>query len=89
MNGKYCLDIQQQKMASDLAMSIYKCGIRSENCEIFWQNEPVANAIIEYWNNCNGEAVRYALNKLLAFKCVKHLQNCWQLESTTHSKLEN
>lgn len=87
---KYCLNKEEQKMATDLAHFIYQAkGVCPTACEAFWHNRPVANAIIDYWNTCNDEETTFALNKVLAFMCVKHLQNCWKLECLTYPKLEN
>ena len=90
MNGRYCLNEQEQKMATDLAHFIYKAkGICPDACQSFWDNRLVANAIIDYWNTCDSEETDYALNKLLAFMCLRHIQNCWLKESKTHPEIEN
>ena len=90
MNGRYCLSPQEQKMATDLARYIYQAkGICPDACESFWHNRVVANAIMDYWNICNNEETNFALNRLLAFMCVRHLQKCWLLECNTHPEMEN
>lgn len=90
MANRYCLSMEQKLSARDLAISIYLSkGLCPQAGEPLYQNKMITNAILDYWKVCNTPETNYAINKLLAFLSVRHLQTCWKLQSNTHSQLEN
>ena len=86
---KYLLSQKERKLALELAETILQDDdCLSVVCKQFSQDTFAAEAIMDFWGKHNSKT-KQVLNKVIAYRCRKHLEGCLELECKGHPDCEN
>lgn len=86
---KYLLSEKERELALQLADNILNDDdCLSIICKEFSKDPFAADAIMDFWGKYN-QKTKSVLNKVIAYRCRKHLTRCLELECKGHPDYEN